>query len=143
MITQGARRRSRSLVYDAKECNAVAPKSVARGAPRSGNRAAVGAETARLYIAWALASRCGVAPSYKALLRPSRSRPILPQPIRDKDLRAGCFVRLLGKGIDHSFRRLSRIPSRKAAVASAWDLFRGSRGHKIPDILYFPGKSAV
>jgi hypothetical protein len=26
----------------------------------------------------------------------------------------------------HSLRRLSRIPSRKAAVALAWDLFRGS-----------------
>src|SRR5690242_10197263 len=26
----------------------------------------------------------------------------------------------------HSLRRLSRIPSRKAAVAPAWDLFRGS-----------------
>ena len=39
-------------------------KSVARGAPRSGDRAAVGAETARLYVAWALASRYGVASSY-------------------------------------------------------------------------------
>ena len=27
----------------------------------------------------------------------------------------------------HSLRRLSRIPSRKAAVAPAWDSFRGSR----------------
>ena len=34
-------------------------------------------------------------------------------------LRAACFVRLLAKGIAHSLRRLSRIPSRKTAVASA------------------------
>ena len=42
----------------------MAPKSVARGAPRSGDRAAVGAETARLHIPWALASRYGVASSF-------------------------------------------------------------------------------
>ena len=42
----------------------MAPKSVARGAPRSGDRAAVGAETARLRIPWALASRYGVASSF-------------------------------------------------------------------------------
>ena len=30
-------------------------------------------------------------------------------------LRAVCLVRLLAKGINHSRRRLSRIPSRKAA----------------------------
>jgi tRNA 2-thiouridine synthesizing protein A len=41
-------------------------------------------------------------------------------------LRACCFVRLLAKGIGHSLRRLSRFPSRKAAVAPAGDLFRGS-----------------
>ena len=40
------------------------PKSVARGAPLSGDRAVVGAETARLYVAWALASRYGVASSF-------------------------------------------------------------------------------
>jgi hypothetical protein len=34
-------------------------------------------------------------------------------------LRAVCLVRLLAKGINHSRRRLSRIPSRKAAVAPA------------------------
>jgi hypothetical protein len=42
----------------------VAPKSLARGAPRRGDRAAVGAETARLYVAWALASRYRVASSF-------------------------------------------------------------------------------
>ena len=42
-----------------------------------------------------------------------------PQPERDEALRSDCFVRLLAKGIHHSLRRLSRIPSRKAAVALA------------------------
>jgi hypothetical protein len=41
-------------------------------------------------------------------------------------LRAVCFVRLLAKGINHSRRRLSRIPSRKAVVAPARDSFGGS-----------------
>ncbi|HET7062225.1 MAG TPA: hypothetical protein VFI43_08620 [Nitrosospira sp.] len=44
-------------------------------------------------------------------------RAILPQPMRDEALPVVCFVRLLAKGIDHSLRRLSRIPSRKAVVA--------------------------
>jgi hypothetical protein len=37
----------------------------------------------------------------------------------DGALRAVCLVRLLTKRINHSPRRLSRIPSRKAAVAPA------------------------
>jgi hypothetical protein len=56
-----------------------------------------------------------------------------PQPARDGALRAVRFVRLLAKGIDHSLRRLSRIPSREAAVAPAWDLFRGSLNNYRPD----------
>ena len=46
-------------------------------------------------------------------------RTILPQPKWDGVLRAVCLVRLLAKGINHSRRRLSRIPSRKTAVAPA------------------------
>ena len=105
----------------------MAPKSVARGALRSGDRAAVGAETARLYVAlgarFPLRGRIFLR---KTLLCPARSHPILEQPKWDGVLRAACFVRLLAKGIDHSLRRLSRIPSRKATVAPAQDLFRGS-----------------
>ncbi|MEP6878939.1 MAG: hypothetical protein ABI865_08825 [Nitrosospira sp.] len=41
-------------------------------------------------------------------------------------LRAVCFVRLVAKGINHSLPRLSRIPSRKVAVAPTVGLFRGS-----------------
>ena len=41
------------------------------------------------------------------------------QPLWDRALRAVCLVRLLAKGINHSRRRLWRIPSRKAAVAPA------------------------
>ena len=37
----------------------------------------------------------------------------------DGALQAVCLVRLLAKGISHSRRRLSRNPSRKAAVAPA------------------------
>jgi hypothetical protein len=37
----------------------------------------------------------------------------------DGALRAACLVRLLAKRVNHSRRRLSRIPSRKAAVAPA------------------------
>jgi len=37
----------------------------------------------------------------------------------DGALQAVCLVRLLAKGISHSRRRLSRIPSGKAAVAPA------------------------
>ncbi|OJY08882.1 MAG: hypothetical protein BGO99_04285 [Nitrosospira sp. 56-18] len=56
---------------------------------------------------------------WKTLLRPARSRPILPQPLWGGALRAVCLVRLLAKGISHSRRRLSRIPSRKATAAPA------------------------
>jgi hypothetical protein len=43
---------------------------------------------------------------------------ILSQPGWDGALWAACFVRLLAKGDNHSRRRLSRIPSHKALVAS-------------------------
>jgi len=61
-------------------------------------------------------------------------RPILPLICQLSEgttaLRAVCFVRLLARGIDHSRRRLSRIPSRKVAVSPAWDLFRGFLTHE-------------
>ena len=41
-------------------------------------------------------------------------------------VRAVCFVARLAKGNDPWLRLASRIPSRKAAVATAWDLIRGS-----------------
>ena len=40
--------------------------------------------------------------------------------------RAVCFVARLAKGDGHWLRLASRIPSRKAAVATVWDLIRGS-----------------
>jgi hypothetical protein len=44
---------------------------------------------------------------------PSAVAPDFTATQRDEALRAVCFVRLLAKGIDHSLRRLSRIPSAK------------------------------
>ncbi|MBN9133373.1 MAG: hypothetical protein J0H48_08410 [Nitrosospira multiformis] len=79
--------------YDAKECNEVVPKSVARGTRRSGNRVASGGRTVIQAASWAPASRFEVR---KALLRPPRSR---------------------------SRRRLSRISSRKAKYHRACEEF--------------------
>jgi len=45
---------------------------------------------------------------------------------RDGAFRAVCIVARLAKGGGHWLRLASRIPSRKAAVATAWDLIRGS-----------------
>jgi hypothetical protein len=45
---------------------------------------------------------------------------------RDGAFRAVCFVARLAKGNGHWLRLASRIPSRKATVATAWDLIRGS-----------------
>ena len=45
---------------------------------------------------------------------------------RDGAFRAVCFVARLAKGSGHWLHLASRIPSRKAAVATAWDLIRGS-----------------
>ena len=74
-----------------------APRSVARGAPRSGDRTAAGMP--RLHRWGACIPLWGRIFLRKVLLRPSRS---------------------------HSRRRLSRIPSCKAVVAPTWDLFIGS-----------------
>jgi hypothetical protein len=114
-----ARDTGRSRDYDAKERNKMAPQSAARGAREAGIGQRRGCQTA---------PRCGWGANSplrgrtflrKKLLRPARSRPILPQPRGDGALRAVCLVRLLAKGINHSRRRLSRIPSRKATVAPA------------------------
>ena len=95
----------------------MAPQSVARGALQSGDRAAAGLpDRAKVHVG-ANSPLRGRIFLWERLLRPPRSRPILPQPGWDGALRAACLVRLLAKGINHSRRRLSRIPSRKAAVA--------------------------
>ncbi len=71
----------------------MAPRSVARGAPQSGDRAAEGMLRPHHSFVGAQASRYGVASSFrKTLLRPARPH--------------------------HSRRRLSRIPSRKATAAN-------------------------
>ena len=72
------------------------------------------------------ARAAGRSSAYEAEERNAASRLILPQFIWDGALRAVCCVRFAAKGINHSRPRLSCIPSRKAAVAPAWDLFRGS-----------------
>ncbi len=45
---------------------------------------------------------------------------------RDWAFRAVCFFARLAKGNGHWLRLASCIPSRKATVATAWDLIRGS-----------------
>ena len=45
--------------------------------------------------------------------------------------RAVCFVARLAKGSGHWLHLASRIPSREAAVAIAWDLIRGSLAYPI------------
>jgi hypothetical protein len=75
----------------------MAPHSVARGGPRSGDRAAAGMpDRARVYMGRPQPLR-GRIFLWKKLLLPARSRPILPQPEWDEALRAVCFVRLLAK----------------------------------------------
>src|SRR6266542_5531988 len=64
--------------------------------------------------------------------RRSRRR-ILPQPGWDGAFRAVCVVARLANGACHWRRLASRIPSRKASVATARDLFRGSQ--KLPGSL--------
>ena len=72
----------------------MVPRSVARGAPQSGDRAAEGMLRPHHSFVGTQASRYGVASSFrKTLLRPVRSH--------------------------HSRRHLSRIPSRKATAAPA------------------------
>jgi len=75
----------------------MAPQSVARGPPRSGDRAAAGMPD-RGKVQWGANSPLrGRIFLWKKLLLPARSRPILPQPEWDEALRAVCFVRLLAK----------------------------------------------
>src|SRR5207244_911457 len=54
-----------------------------------------------------------------------------PQPGWDGAFRAVCFVARLANGACHWRRLASRIPSRKAAVATVRDLFRGSLRYDI------------
>jgi hypothetical protein len=75
----------------------MAPQSVARGAPQSGDRAAAGMpDSAKVYMGCHSPLR-GHIFLPKRLLRPTRSRPILPQPLWDGGLRTVCLVRLLAK----------------------------------------------
>jgi hypothetical protein len=46
----------------------------------------------------------------------------------DGALLVACFVAALVKGVDHSLRTASRIPTRKAAVATTRESIRGSLG---------------
>jgi len=94
----------------------VRPEALPEG-PAKWDRAAKGMQRPWLRIDGAYIPLRGRIFLRKKLLRPPRSCPIFPQPIWDKAMRAACFVRLLAKGIDHSLRCLSRIPSRKAVVA--------------------------
>ena len=61
----------------------MAPQSVARGALQSGDRAAAGMPNRANVYMGAPTARYGVAILWKTLLCPARSRPILPQPLRD------------------------------------------------------------
>ncbi len=62
--------------------------------------------------------------SLAAACVPSRST--LRESESGAPFRAVCFVARLAKGSNPWLRLASRIPSRKASVATAWDLIRGS-----------------
>ena len=92
----------------------MAPQSVARGALQSGDRAVAGMpDRAKVHVGANNPLR-GRIFLWKALLRPSRSRPILRNPDG-----TGLCGRPVLSGINHSRRRVSRILSPKATVAPA------------------------
>jgi len=132
MIIRQTRDEGRSLDYDAKERNAVAPQSLARGALQSGDRAAAGLpDRAKVHVG-ANSPLRGRIFLWKTLLRPSLVSPAFTQPGWDGALRAACLVRLLAKGINHSRRRLShshpaKPPSRQRRFVQRFPgLFRAS-----------------
>ena len=78
----------------------MAPQNVARGAPQSGDRAAAGMPgRAKVHVgASANSPLRGRIFVWKALLRPSRSRPILPQPGWDGGFAGGLLCQAPGEG---------------------------------------------
>ena len=76
----------------------MAPQSVARGALQSGDRAAAGLpDRAKVHVGANNPLR-GRIFLWKALLRPSRSRPILPQPGWDGGFAGGLLCQAPGEG---------------------------------------------
>ena len=76
----------------------MAPRSVARGVPRSGDRAAEGMPgRAKIYI-WRQQPATGSHLPLEDTASPCAVCPILTQPGWDGALRAVCLVRLLAKG---------------------------------------------
>jgi hypothetical protein len=130
-----ARDEGRSWDYDAKERNTMAPRSVARGAPRSGDRAAAGTPDRAKVHAGSQQPLRGPIFLRKTLLRPSRSRPILPQPGWDEPLSAVCLVRLLAKGRPGAWAEGAQSGDRgsdgnaSAALEYCWGAVIPLRGH--------------
>ena len=97
----------------------MASQSVARGALQSGDRAAAGMpDRAKVYMGRQQPATGSHLP-LEDTAPPSAVAPDFAATGWDGALQAVCLVRLLAKGINHSRRRLSRIPSREAAVAPA------------------------
>jgi hypothetical protein len=95
----------------------MAPRSVARGAPRSGDRTAAGMpDRTKVYMGCQQPATGSHLP-LEDTASPYAVSPDFTATRMGRALQAVCLVRLLAKGINHSRRRLSRIPSRKAAVA--------------------------
>ena len=106
----------------------MAPQNVARGAPQSGDRAAAGMPgRAKVHVgASANSPLRGRIFVWKALLRPSRSRPILPQPGWDSGFAGGLLCQAPGEG-DQPFASspfAHPIPQSRRRVSG--DLFRDS-----------------
>ena len=106
----------------------MAPQNVARGAPQSGDRAAAGMPgRAKVHVgASANSPLRGRIFVWKALLRPSRSRPILPQPGWDGGFAGGLLCQAPGEG-DQPFGSspfAHPIPQSPCRVSG--DLFRDS-----------------
>ncbi len=96
----------------------MAPKSVAQGLREAGIGQRRGCQTAPSEHG-APTARYGVASSSGRHCSALRGLARFYATWMDGALRAACLVRLLAKGISHSRRRLSHIPSRKAAGAPA------------------------
>jgi hypothetical protein len=76
----------------------------------------------------------------KTLLRPARSRPILPQPGWDRALRPVCLVRLLAKGVAPFASSPFVHPIPQSHCRTRGDLFIGSLGDTLSSVSRRCGK---
>jgi hypothetical protein len=112
------------LVYDARELQRSGAQKRRPRAPRSWDRAVVGAEIARLHIPGPCIPLRGRIFLRKTLLCPTRSHATG----RDEVLRTMCFARLLAKGAPECCPKAARSGDR-AAVDAERDYISLGRSH--------------